>query len=181
MTQLADGENVDDTMTECRFCEIIKDQHARIDEDVVFENEEYLGLIDKFRKPSVGLICLLIPKAHIETILDLDEKYGQSLVQTIQLISKSMQSVYKCNGIRIWTATNKEAGQSVPHFHIHIIPCKTNRDRILALIPGGIDLLRRIVRFGKRPIDQDMRSRRAELLRNEIVRRTAPERSSQRF
>lgn len=155
-------------MTECRFCQIINDEKERVDEDIVFETDHFIGIIDKYRKPSVGLVCLLVTKIHLDNLLELNGESERSLIRSIQIISKSMQSAFNCNGIRIWSAVNKEAGQSIPHFHIHIVPCKTNKDRLLTIVPGGFDWIRKCLNLGKKPIDGNLRSQLAKDLRNEI-------------
>ena len=137
-------------------------------EEVVFENDEFIVLTDKYRRTSVGLICLLVPKQHIMTFLELSEENEIGLIKTLKLISKAMQKAYNCKGIRVWTAVNKEAGQSIFHCHFHIVPCASIRDRIIASFPGFYDLTRRIMKLGKSELKRDIKYKLAERIRKEI-------------
>jgi histidine triad (HIT) family protein len=151
-------------MSESRFTEIINGD--RDNEQVVFENDKFIVLTDKYRRTSVGSICLVIPKKRRRNLLELTESESKELIPIINLISKSMQKAYSCNGIRIWTAINKEAGQSIFHCHIHILPCDSFNDRLIANFPGIYDLKRRIT--GKHELAKSVNYELAEKLRNEI-------------
>jgi histidine triad (HIT) family protein len=151
-------------MSESRFTEIINGD--RDNEQVVFENDKFIVLTDKYRRTSVGSICLVIPKKRGRNLLELTESESKELIPIINLISKSMQKAYSCNGIRIWTAINKEAGQSIFHCHIHILPFDSFNDRLIANFPGIYDLKRRIT--GKHELAKSVNYELAEKLRNEI-------------
>lgn len=153
-------------MDSCRFCKIIKGE--RNDEEIIFEDENFIVLTDKFRQTSAGSICLLIPKTHRSNILELTKKEGNAFFKILNLISISMQNAYNCKGIRIWTAVNKEAGQSIFHCHIHIVPCRSIKDRIIANFPGIYDWKRRIIKLGNNKLKQNQNFKFAEKLRNSI-------------
>lgn len=153
-------------MDSCRFCKIIKGE--RNDEEIIFEDENFIVLTDKFRQTSAGSICLLIPKTHRSNILELTKKEGNAFFKILNLISISMQNAYNCKGIRIWTAVNKEAGQSIFHCHIHIVPCRSIKDRIIANFPGIYDWKRRIIKLGNNKLKQKQNFKFAEKLRNSI-------------
>lgn len=63
-------------MDSCRFCKIIKGE--RNDEEIIFEDENFIVLTDKFRQTGAGSICLLIPKTHRSNILELTKKEGNA-------------------------------------------------------------------------------------------------------
>jgi histidine triad (HIT) family protein len=153
-------------MENCRFCKIIKGD--RLDEEIVYEDESFIVLTDKFRKTSIGAICLLIPKLHLDNILELSNEHSQKMVPMLNLVSKAMYKAFGNKGIRIWTAVNKEAGQSIFHCHLHIVPCNSLKDRIIANFPGIYDLKRRILKFGNNKLNQNLNFKLAEKLRNQI-------------
>ncbi|WP_424001219.1 HIT family protein [Maribacter sp. IgM3_T14_3] len=149
---------------DCRFCEIIGgDRNA---EEIVFENNEFIVVSDRNRKTSSGGICLIIPKQHVPNILELTEQDGNGLIKIQSLVGKAMERAFKCNGIRIWTAVNKAAGQSIFHCHIHLVPCNSIMDRIIASYSGLYDLKKRI--FGKRKLSEKVNFELAEKIRAEI-------------
>ncbi len=153
-------------MNKCKFCQIINSN--KNDEEVVFETENFIVLTDKYRRTSVGAICLIIPKMHYKNLLEIPKENGNELLEVIVIISKSMQNAYKCNGIRLWTAVNREAGQSIFHSHIHILPCKSIKDRFIALFPGIYDLPRKILTFSNNRLNKKKNFELAEKIRQEI-------------
>jgi len=157
-------------MKECRFCQIIEGNREK--EEVVYENQDFIVLTDKFRKTSVGGICLIIPKGHKKNILELTENDGKSLILTLNLVSKAMQRAYNVNGIRIWTAVNKEAGQSIFHCHLHVVACKNLKDRLIANFAGLYDLKRRIL--CKNGLSESQNFEFAEKIRMELSRTEKP-------
>ncbi len=155
-------------MSECKFCQIINNN--RNDDEVVFETDNFIVLTDKYRRTSAGAICLIIPKMHFENLLETPKENGNELLEVVTVISKSMQKAYNCNGIRIWTAVNREAGQSIFHSHIHILPCKSIKDRFIAVFPGIYDILRKIFTFGNNRPDKKISFELAEKIRQEIAK-----------
>lgn len=145
-------------MEKCRFCEIINEN--RNEEEIIYEKQEFIVLTDKFRKTNLGSICLIIPKQHKKNILELTEIDGKGIIPIISIISKAMQRAYNCNGIRVWTAVNKETGQSVFHCHLHVLPCSSIKDRIIANFPGIYDLKKRIL--GKPQLSKSLNFKLAE-------------------
>lgn len=160
-------------MKECRFCKIIKGD--RKNEEIIFENELFIILTDKYRQTSIGSICLLIPKQHLKNILELSNDHSKELVPILKNLNFAMQKAYNCKGIRIWSAVNKEAGQSIFHCHIHIVPCNSLKDRIIASFPGIYDLKRRILRLGNNKLSASKNFEFANKLRSEMIKQNCNE------
>lgn len=160
-------------MKECRFCKIIEGD--RVNEEVIFENDLFIVIADKYRQTSIGSICLLIPKKHLKNILELSSDHSKGLVPILKSINYSMQKAYNCKGIRIWTAVNKEAGQSIFHCHIHIVPCNSFKDRIIASFPGIYDWKRRILRLGNHKLNASKNFELADKLRSEMIKQDCNE------
>lgn len=156
-------------MSNCKFCQIIDNKGIKSTEEVIFENNEFIVITDKFRKTNAGAICLVIPKKHHPNFLELPDESGSSLLNIISLISKSMQVAYKCDGIRIWTAVNKEAGQSIFHCHIHILACRSIYDRFIASFPGIYDFVQRLLNFGNNQLNSKQQFKLAESIRKELL------------
>ena len=68
--------------------------------------------------------CLLICKAHYQTIGDLPDELIGPLFKNAQIVAQTVQNVMKADGSFI--AINNVVSQSVPHFHIHIVPRRHN-------------------------------------------------------
>ena len=67
---------------------------------------------------------VVIPKNHCNNILDCDEKTLGRLMKTVKKIADHLVNDCGYDGVNLLNASGESAGQSVPHFHIHIIPRK---------------------------------------------------------
>jgi histidine triad (HIT) family protein len=101
--------------TACAFCKIITgDVSAR----VVFEDEISLAFLD--HRPVFPGHCLLIPKEHYETLTDLPVDLIGPFFKNAQLLARAVESAMEAHGT--FVAMNNRVSQSVPHFHVHIVP-----------------------------------------------------------
>lgn len=64
--------------------------------------------------------CLLIPRAHFETLSDVPEGLVGPLFSTARRLAAAVQDAMHAEGS--FVAMNNIVSQSVPHFHIHIVP-----------------------------------------------------------
>jgi histidine triad (HIT) family protein len=101
----------------CIFCDII--QH-KLPADVVYENETTLAFLDI--RPLFPGHVLIVPKTHYETIWDIPDQLLTDVMSSAKLLSVAVKSATLADGI--FMANNNIVSQSVPHFHIHIIPRK---------------------------------------------------------
>lgn len=69
---------------------------------------------------------LVIPKKHCKNILDCDPETLSAVMQTVQAVSIHLTEHCGYEGVNLLNASDESAGQSVSHFHIHIIPRKRN-------------------------------------------------------
>ena len=99
----------------CAFCQVLA--HGP-DAHIIFEDAISLAFLD--HRPLFPGHCLLIPKQHYETLIDLPEKLIGPLFTNAQFLSKNIQETMKAEGS--FVAMNNVVSQSVPHFHIHIVP-----------------------------------------------------------
>lgn len=64
-------------------------------------------------------------KAHCETIVDLDEAQTASIFQIVNRVAKAVQQEFNPEGLTVLQANRKAGWQTVPHFHIHVLPRHT--------------------------------------------------------
>ena len=104
----------------CVFCRIV---HNEIPSLKIYEDEHTLVFMDIAE--DVDGHMLAVPKKHVKNILDCDTETLHHLMDTVQKVSKHL---IECGyeGVNLLNASDESAGQSVAHFHIHIIPRKTN-------------------------------------------------------
>ena len=68
---------------------------------------------------------LVIPKKHFTNILDCNDEYLINLMRTVKRIVKHLVDDCGYEGVNLLNASDESAGQSVFHFHIHVIPRKS--------------------------------------------------------
>jgi histidine triad (HIT) family protein len=98
----------------CAFCKIV-----RVDDGFrVFEDEHTIAFLD--HRPLFPGHCLLIPKAHFETINDLPDSLISPLSLNARMLCAAVERAMRAEGTFI--AANNRVSQSVPHFHVHVVP-----------------------------------------------------------
>jgi histidine triad (HIT) family protein len=101
---------------DCPFCRIAA---GEADESlVVLEDGQTLGFLDN--RPLFPGHTLLIPRAHIETLLDLPDELLPELFGNARLLARAMEEGLRAEGS--FVAINNRVSQSVPHLHVHVVP-----------------------------------------------------------
>lgn len=108
-------------MSDCVFCKIISGEFQCMK---VYEDESTLAFMDTAK--DVDGHILAVPKQHFTNILDCDDKALAALMKTVKKISCHLTENCGYDGVNLLNASGTSAGQSVPHFHIHIIPRRKN-------------------------------------------------------
>ena len=85
---------------------------------MVFEDSLSLAFLD--HRPLFPGHCLLVPKAHYETLADLPASLLGPLFQNAQLLERAIEEGLEADGT--FVAINNRVSQSVPHVHIHLVP-----------------------------------------------------------
>ena len=100
---------------DCSFCSIVR---GEMQTAMVFEDEETLAFLD--HRPVFRGHCLLIPKEHRATLLDLPETLAHIVIRNAQRLTAAVEQAMHAEGS--FVAVNNRISQSVPHFHLHIVP-----------------------------------------------------------
>lgn len=101
----------------CVFCKII---NGEIPCSKVYEDETVIAFLD-ISQATTGH-TLVVPKKHIENIFELDEATASHLFEVVVKISKQLKDKLHCDGLNVLNNNGAIAGQSVNHYHIHLIP-----------------------------------------------------------
>lgn len=104
---------------ECIFCKIAQ---KKIPTNIIIENDKAMAFLDAY--PLSKGHTLIIPKAHYSKIQELDENSSQSLFNILWKITNPIEKAMGVNSSTIAIHNGKEAGQEIPHVHIHVIPRK---------------------------------------------------------
>jgi histidine triad (HIT) family protein len=100
---------------DCAFCAIAS---GEADAYVVFEDSDTLAFLDN--RPLFPGHSLLIPRKHLETIWDLPDDLLATLFENARLLSQAVRDAMGAQGA--FVAANNVVSQSVPHFHVHLVP-----------------------------------------------------------
>lgn len=104
---------------DCIFCNIAA---GRLPCKKVYEDAHALVFMDI--AGDVDGHMLAIPKQHAETIFDCDAETLGRLMSAVKFVSDRCAEKCGYDGVNLLHASGGSAGQTVPHFHIHIIPRK---------------------------------------------------------
>ncbi len=104
---------------DCVFCKIV---NSDIPSMKVYEDEHTLVFMDIAKDVDGHMVA--IPKKHVKCILDCDAETLGCLMTTVKKIANHCVENCGYDGVNLLNASDESAGQSVPHFHIHIIPRK---------------------------------------------------------
>ena len=112
-------------MVGCLFCKIVKKE---IPVEVIYDNDFVLAILDI--NPCASGHTMVLPKVHVETILDLPEV--GSVFEAVKKVTGRLKKVFNPDGFTIGINQGRAAGQAIDHLHIHIIPRYKN--------DGGVSL-----------------------------------------
>jgi histidine triad (HIT) family protein len=100
---------------DCTFCKIVRGETTS---DMVFEDDVSLAFLD--HRPLLRGHCLLVPKAHYETLGDLPAALIAPFFTAVQLLARAVERGLEADGS--FVAINNRISQSVPHLHVHVVP-----------------------------------------------------------
>ena len=110
----------------CVFCKIISGEYSS---HKIYEDDTVLAILD-LSQATVGH-TLVMPKAHIENIYEMDEDVAKHLFNVVTKIAKHYKKVIpNLAGLNLLNNNEEAAGQTVMHYHMHIIPRYTDDDLI---------------------------------------------------
>jgi histidine triad (HIT) family protein len=101
--------------TDCVFCKIIA---GELKTYKVYEDGQTIVFLDA--GPVFAGHCLISPKVHYQTMMDLPHDLLAPLFSTTQLICRAVEKGLQSGGS--FVAVNNKISQTVPHLHIHVIP-----------------------------------------------------------
>jgi histidine triad (HIT) family protein len=118
---------------DCVFCRI---RDGQIPSIKLYEDDRTLSIMDI--NPLNPGHCLVLTKAHAATLFDADLADLQAAIATARRVAKGVRSALNPDGLNMLQANGAAAFQSVPHFHLHLIPRWANDGKGFdwKLVPG---------------------------------------------
>jgi histidine triad (HIT) family protein len=105
-------------MQECVFCAIIR---GAAPASTVYEDERAMAFMD-IRPVNPGHV-LVVPRAHVASLSELEPEAGAHLFRVAMRLAPAVRrSGVACEGVNLFLADGRAAGQEVLHVHLHIVP-----------------------------------------------------------
>lgn len=104
-------------MESCIFCRIVA---GEVPAGIVLEDEEFVAFPDL--NPKAPTHLLVVPRDHIRSVnelVDKDEEFGHRLLRFV--VTAARNAGISESGYRVVVNTGSDAGQEVPHLHVHLL------------------------------------------------------------
>ncbi len=111
---------------DCIFCKIITGEIPSLK---LLETERILAFMDI--NPFHDGHCMVIPKAHSETIFACEEEDLAACIKAVRTVATALRDALEPDGINIIQSNGTAAGQSIAHFHMHIFPRKVGDEAMM--------------------------------------------------
>lgn len=99
------------------FAKILRDDAPCIK---VYEDDDTLAFMDIM--PQMAGHTLVIPKEPAVTIYDLTDEASLACMRTVKIVGKAVEKAVGFMGSTVFQHNGSKAGQTVPHFHFHVLP-----------------------------------------------------------
>ena len=102
---------------DCIFCKIAA---GEIPSRKIYEDSDLIAIMDL--NPTSKGHSLIIPKEHCTNIYDIDEDIAAKVMKTAKKLATKMTVALNCDGFNLLQNNGETAGQTMFHFHVHLIP-----------------------------------------------------------
>ena len=108
-------------MSDCVFCRIVAKQ---IPATVVQEDADTLAFMDIGQvNPGHVLVAL---KSHADNLFGLQDAQAAAVFRAVARVARAIRDAFAPQGLSVYQANGKAAGQTVFHFHVHLVPRHEN-------------------------------------------------------
>jgi len=123
-------------MTDCVFCKIIA---GDIPAFRVYENDDTIAFMDI--NPLHPGHVLVIPKEHSANVYEVSDEAIAAAARTARRVARAVNAVVEPDGLNVLQCNGPAAGQSVFHFHMHVLPRRLDDGAALnwEVIPGNME------------------------------------------
>ena len=116
---------------------VAKIANGEIPSATVYEDEDFRVILDL--GPASKGHCLILPKHHFADICALDDETGAKALPLAAKIGAAMKRSLGCTGFNVVQNNGTSAGQTVFHFHIHVIPRYEGGPDMVSWTPGHME------------------------------------------
>ena len=116
----------------CIFCRIL---NGDIPSRKVFEDDDFCVIMDV--DPATKGHCLILPKEHYANLLAMPDELAARVLPLAKKVAAHLQETLGCDGINLVQNNGETAGQTVFHFHMHLIPRYKEDGQKIGWNPGS--------------------------------------------
>ncbi len=116
---------------DCIFCKIA---NGEIPSRTLYEDDQFRVILDL--GPATKGHALILPKEHAADIFEISEETASGVLVLAKRMAVKMTQKLHCDGMNLVQNNGEAAGQTVPHFHLHMIPRYHNDGQKINWIPG---------------------------------------------
>ena len=117
---------------DCIFCKIA---NGIIPSATIYENSDFKVILDV--SPASKGHTLILPKEHFDNIFDMDADTAGKLFSLAAAVARALKQATNCDGMNIVQNNGEIAGQTVFHFHMHLIPRYEGDQVTVSWTPGS--------------------------------------------
>lgn len=110
----------------CIFCKLA---NGDIPTNTVYEDEDFRVILDN--SPATKGHALILPKQHYADLFEIEDEILAKAVKLAKKVISHEKSVLGCDGYNILQNNGEAAGQTVFHFHMHLIPRYAGENSII--------------------------------------------------
>lgn len=111
---------------DCIFCKLA---NGVIPTNMIYEDEDFAVIMDA--DPATKGHSLILPKKHYDNLYEIDDETAAKVLPLAKKLISHMQKKLGCEGFNILQNNGEVAGQTVFHFHMHLVPRYADGDDIL--------------------------------------------------
>ena len=120
-------------MADCIFCMLANGQ---IPTATIYEDEDFRVILDA--NPATRGHALILPKSHYANVYEMPEDLTGKAAILARKMATHMTEKLECDGFNILQNNGEVAGQTVFHYHVHLIPRYVNDHAGVAWKPGEL-------------------------------------------
>ena len=117
----------------CIFCKIA---NGEIPSKTIYEDDDFRVILDL--GPATKGHALILPKEHSANLFELPEETAGRAMKLAKKLGEQMVTNLKADGLNIVQNNGETAGQTVKHFHLHLIPRYKNDGQNILWKPGEV-------------------------------------------
>ncbi len=118
---------------DCIFCKIA---NGEIPSSTIYEDEDFRVFLDL--NPAARGHALIVPKEHYADLFELDEELCKKAMVLAKRLGTKMKEVLGSDGFNLMQNNGEAAGQTVFHFHLHLIPRYEDDKAGITWKPGSV-------------------------------------------